>query len=354
MSPVPQGPRDRRPEPRRILIVGLGSIGTRHARVVRSLQPTAAIMALRHRSAAVPDGVAIDASTTSLREALAWRPDAAIIASPASAHMHSAAALAGVGAHLLIEKPIAAESTDVAPMLAMARATGAMVATGYNLRFLPSLARFHALLRRKLIGRVISVRAEAGQHLASWRPGTDWRHGVSANAVLGGGVLLELSHELDYLRWIFGEVRELRSTVGYEGLANLDVEDTALLTMQFASGLQGDPVTASLAIDFVRHDRTRRCTVIGTMGTLEWDAVAGTIRLFAAGADRWTTLFTSQPSRDATYASQWRHFLARVVDGRRPCASGEDGLAVLRMVEAIRGDLVGTRRKPALITTGAS
>ncbi len=340
--------RGRNPKPRRILIVGLGSIGTRHARVVRAVQPDATIMGLRHRGAAVPDGVAIDACTNSLRDALAWRPDAAIIASPATAHMSSASVLAAAGVHLLIEKPIAASSTDVAGVLATARAAGAMVATGYNLRFMPSLVRFHAMLRRNLVGRVISVRAEAGQHLASWRPGTDWRRGVSANATLGGGVLLELSHELDYLRWIFGEVRELRSIIGYDGLPNLDVEDSALLAMQFAPSELGEAVTASLAIDFVRHDRTRRCTVIGALGTLEWDAIAGTIRHFAAGTNDWRTLLTSQPSPDASYDAQWRHFLDRVVDGRTPSASGDDGLAVLQLVESVRAAAHGTRHAPEL------
>ncbi|MES3034873.1 MAG: Gfo/Idh/MocA family oxidoreductase [Gemmatimonadota bacterium] len=339
--------RGRGTMPRRILIVGLGSIGTRHARVVRAVQPDAQIMALRHRGAEVPDGVAIDDCTTSLRDALAWRPDAAIIASPATAHMSSASALAAAGVHLLIEKPIAAESKDVGAMLAAARAAGVMVATGYNLRFLPSLIRFHAMLRRNLVGRVISVRAEAGQHLASWRPNTDWRRGVSANAALGGGVLLELSHELDYLRWIFGDVRELRSIIGFDGMPNLDVEDCALLAMQFAPGPLGQAVTASLAIDFVRHDRTRRCTVIGALGTLEWDAITGTIRHFPAAAEGWNTLFRSQPSRDATYDAQWRHFLERVMDGRTPCVTGEDGLAVLKLVEAVRHDALGARRARA-------
>lgn len=333
MTPLQRG---RNPLPRRILIVGLGSIGSRHARVVRAVQPDAEIMALRHRGAAVPDGVTIDASTTSLAEALAWRPDAAIIASPATAHLSRATVLAAAGVHLLIEKPIAASPDGVAAMLATAQAAGAMVATGYNLRFMPSLVRFRAMLRRNLVGRVISVRAEAGQHLAGWRPGTEWRRGVSANAALGGGVLLELSHELDYLRWIFGEVRELRGIIGFEGLTQLDVEDSALLAMQFAPGLMGQAVTASLAIDFVRHDRTRRCTVIGALGTLEWDAIAGTIRHYAAAADGWTTLHSSQPSRDASYDAQWRHFLARVMDGRAPRVSGEDGLAVLHLVEAVR------------------
>ena len=335
--------------PRRIVIVGLGSIGTRHARVVRAVQPDALIMALRHRGATVPDGVSIDACTTSLREVLAWRPDAAIIASPATAHLSSAGALAAAGVHLLIEKPISVTTDGVDAMLAVAHDAGAMVATGYNLRFLPSLVRFRALLRRHVIGRVISVRAEVGQNLASWRPDTDWCRGVSANAALGGGVLLELSHDLDYLRWIFGEVRELRSIVGFGGLPELDVEDSALIAMQFEPGPLGQCVAASLGMDFVRHDRTRRCTVIGALGTLEWDGIANTIRHHPAGADGWHTVHTSHPARDASYVAQWRHFLARVVDGRIPRVSGHDGLAALQLVDAVRrGAPAGVHTTPII------
>ena len=78
--------------------------------------------------------------------------------------------------------------------------------TAYNLRFLPSLQAYRERIQFGVIGKVLSVRCEIGQYLPSWRPGSDYRQAVSASRALGGGALLELSHEIDYLRWIFGEV----------------------------------------------------------------------------------------------------------------------------------------------------
>jgi predicted dehydrogenase len=74
--------------------------------------------------------------------------------------------------------------------------------TGYNLRFSYSLKRFNELIKKKIVGKILSVRCEVGQYLPDWRPNKDFRKTVSANKRLGGGVLLELSHEIDYLRWI--------------------------------------------------------------------------------------------------------------------------------------------------------
>lgn len=319
---------------RRVLVVGLGSIGRRHARLVAASAPGIAVAALRHREAAAPEGTALAHCATSLDEALAWRPDAAIIASPAPHHVAVATALAEAGVHLLVEKPIADRTDGVAALLSTARERGVVLATGYNLRFLPSLRRFRALLAQGIVGRVHAVRAEAGQHLASWRPGTDWRQGVSASGALGGGVLLELSHELDYLRWCFGEVVAVRATLARTAFPDLDVEDTAHLVLQFRDGTPAP--LASVTLDFTRHDPVRRCTALGSDGTLEWDGIAGTVRHRAPGATAWTTCHSAPVPRDHTYTLQWAHFVRCIRDGRTPRVTGEDGLAALRIVEAAR------------------
>jgi predicted dehydrogenase len=317
----------------RLLIAGLGSIGKRHARLARELAPGVRIMALR-RSSGTEAG--IDACVTSLADALEFRPQAAVIAGPASHHLEVAAALARAGVHLLIEKPIADSSDGVSELIDACRARKITLMTGYNLRFLPSLQRFRELIEARRIGRVLSVRAEVGQFLPSWRPGTDYRSSVSARAVLGGGVLLELSHEIDYLRWVFGEVSWVSAIQRKQSALEIDVEDTAHLVLGFAEeGAERAPV-AALSMDFIRHDTTRVCTAIGETGSLRWNAVAGTVDIFEQGHDEWKCLFAHQAQRDESYLAEWRHFLDCIAQGRAPLISGEDGLAVVRIVEAAR------------------
>ena len=161
---------------------------------------------MRHRGCDSPPLPPIDRCVSSIHEALLCRPDAAVIASPAPCHIETATPLAKAGVHLLVEKPISSSTAGVSALIEICRAQGVVLMTGYNLRFLACMQRFKELLSENRAGRILSVRAEVGQYLPSWRPDSDYRRQVSAQAALGGGALLELSHEIDYLRWLFGEV----------------------------------------------------------------------------------------------------------------------------------------------------
>jgi predicted dehydrogenase len=320
----------------RLLVVGFGSIGRRHARLARQLLPHAEITVLRHRACADLAGTGVDRCVTTLGEAMAHRPQAAVIASPASRHLEAALPLARAGVHLLVEKPIATEDGKVGELIATARTHRVALMTGYNLRFLPSLQRFRELIQARSTGTVFSVHAEVGQYLPSWRPGSDYRESVSARAELGGGVLLELSHEIDYLRWLFGEVDWVCAVERRQSELEIDVPDTALLTLGFKAERGERAVVASLALDLLRHDTTRRCTVIGEHATLRWDAISGTVERFAAGGTSWECLASHPPARDESYLAEWRHFLACIQSGDAPLIGGEDGLAALMVVQAAR------------------
>lgn len=320
----------------RLLIVGFGSIGARHARLVRELLPGAQITVLRHRNCPDMQDAGIDRCVTSLDEALQFRPQAAVIANPASYHLDVAWPLAQAGVHLLIEKPISNTIEGVSQLIDTCRTRRIILMTGYNLRFLPSLQRFRELLEERRVGRVYSVRAEVGQFLPSWRPDSDYRDSVSARKALGGGVLLELSHEIDYLRWLFGDVEWVSAIQRKQSDLEIEVEDTAHLVLGFAGTGGAPPVIATLDMDFVRHDTTRRCTVIGDTGSLRWDALAGTVEIYEQSGSAWKSVFKHQHQRDDSYRAEWRHFLECLDEGGDPAVTGHDGLAVLRIIEAAR------------------
>jgi len=319
----------------RVLVVGYGSIGQRHLRIVRSLLPDASIRVLRHqRCDSTPEYA--DGCMSSLAEALTFAPQAAVIASPSVFHMDSAQPLAEAGVHLLIEKPLAASPDGVRQLLETCSAGGNVLMTAYNLRFMPSLQRYRDLIQAGCIGRVISVRCEIGQYLPSWRPGADYRQGVSASSAMGGGALLELSHEIDYLRWIFGEVDSVRANLSRQSNLEIDVEDTAHLILGFAEQEGGGRLIANLNMDFVRHDTTRQCLAIGEQGSLRWNGLAGTIEIFSAGGSAWEQVFVHSPQRDESYMAEWQHFLVCIRDGTMPLVNGQDGLAALNIIQAAR------------------
>lgn len=319
----------------RFLIVGFGSIGARHARVLRALRPSAQIAVLRHRGCADGPPPGTDRCVGSIDEALAFGAQAAVIANPATLHVSAAVPLARAGVHLLIEKPLSV-SLDGLDELDEARRRGdAVVTVGYNLRFSRSLQRFRDLVKSGRVGRILSVRAEVGQYLPSWRPAVDYRTSVSAQSSLGGGVLLELSHELDYLRWIFGEVAWVQGVLTRQSNLEIDVEDTALLTMGFVSPT-GPEIVAHVALDFVRHDTVRGCIAIGETGTLRWNAITGVVDVFEKGAAQWVGEYSHQAERDEAYLEEWRVFLAAIETGADLAVTFDDAVAVLRIIDAAR------------------
>lgn len=319
----------------RVLIVGLGSIGARHLRLARQLLPDADIRVLRRQPGdPVPDYA--NGCMYSLAAAIDFAPQIAVIANPSTLHLQAALPLAHAGVHLLVEKPLSATPENVCQLLTACRKQKTVLLTGYNLRFLPSLQQFRSLLEQAVIGKVLSVRCEIGQYLPAWRPDSDYRQSVSARPELGGGALLELSHELDYLRWIFGEVDWLNATLSRQSSLEIDVEDTVHLLLGFQPSSDGHRLIGSVSLDFIRHDTTRLCTAIGEYGSLRWNGLTGVVEQFAAGGNEWRTLFHYQHQRDDSYLAEWRHFLACVAGQNTALISGEDGLKVLRIIEAAR------------------
>ena len=316
---------------RRFLIVALGSAGRRHLSVVRRVLPDTEIAVLRRPQSHgdIPDGVV---HFDSLDAACAFAPEAAVIASPAPFHVETATRLAETGAHLLIEKPIANHMDGVDALLTTAAARHVVVQVGYCLRFDPSLVAAHAAVASGGIGRVLKIRAEVGHYLPDWRPGADYRDGVSAQASLGGGVLLELSHEIDYVRWFGGEVETIRARTARLGELEMDAENCADLLLDHAGG-----VRSSVHLDMLQRRPTRHCRIVGTEGTVEWDGIAHAARLFRAGTGDWQTLSVmNDMTLDRMAEAQFRHFLDCIRTGARPLVDGESGRATLAVSLAAR------------------
>ena len=319
----------------RILIVGLGSIGKRHLRLARELLPNADIRVLRHQATNEVHEYS-NGSFSSIEESIAFAPQIAVIASPATFHIATAQALAEAGVHLLIEKPLSTSLSGVTQLLETCEKLGVISLTGYNLRFLPSLQRYRDFLDENVVGKVLSVRCEIVQYLPSWRPDSDYRQGVSAKREYGGGALLELSHELDYLRWIFGEVEWVKAILSRQSSLEIDVEDTAHLILGFAAALDGHQLIGTLNLDFIRHDTTRLCTAIGEKASLRWNGLTGEVALYEAGEKEWRKLYSHSHQRDDSYIAEWKNFIECVIEHKTPLITGEDGLKVLQIIEAAR------------------
>ena len=308
----------------RLLIVGAGSIGSRHARNARALGVTEIAVTDPDRERREQLASAVDARAfETLDQALEWRPAVAIVCTPPASHITIAERCADAGCQLLIEKPLAASGEGLARLEAILQARGTRCAVAYQLRFHAAVRRMRELVSTGAIGRLLSVQAEYGQYLPAWRPSRDYRETYTAQAALGGGILLDASHEIDYVRWIAGEVKTVFASLQRLSNLEIDVEDTAALVLGFQSGALGE-----VHLDCVQRGYSRKCTLIGSEATVRWDSTVG-LRITSAG-----NVFDEAivPDPNEPYVAELKAFL----DGEPTLASVADGTRVLEIVDAAR------------------
>lgn len=291
----------------RTLVVGQGSIGQRHARLLAELGCEVVVVSRRDSDQwpRFPD----------LKSAFAGGTfDYVVIATETVRHSDDLETLADLGfvGPVLVEKPLA---LDAAPLAAV---PAGPVHVAYNLRFHPVLTA----LRQALSGqRVLSVQAYCGQYLPSWRPGTDYRQSYSASPEAGGGVLRDLSHELDYLLWLFGPWRRLAATGGRTGTLEIRSDDSWAILLE-----QHHCPVVSVQINYFDRPGQRSITVNTADHTYRADLVRSV--LITDGVEQG---FDSP--RDLTYLAQHRAVLAGAADPLCDLAQGQAVMACIAAVE---------------------
>ncbi|HJN62249.1 MAG TPA: Gfo/Idh/MocA family oxidoreductase, partial [Candidatus Parcubacteria bacterium] len=209
----------------KFLIIGYGSIGKRHANNLKFiLKSERDIIIYRQPGEKKVPGLK---TFFNLKDALSEKPNAVVIATPTNSHIPIALKCAKAGTHLFIEKPVSNNLKDIKKLTKLIKRNNLITMIGCCLRFHPGLKHTKDLIAEKTIGKIISVIAQAGQYLPDWRAGVKYQNTYSAKKSLGGGVVLDLIHELDYLYWLFGEVKSVFAFTGKSSNLTIDTEDIA-------------------------------------------------------------------------------------------------------------------------------
>jgi predicted dehydrogenase len=180
------------------------------------------------------------------------------------------------------------------------------------------------------MGRPVAVRAHWGEYLPAWHPWEDYRKSYTARSDLGGGVALTLTHPLDYLRWLLGEVESVWGFSGRQGDLELDVEDTAEIGMQFTGG-----AVASVHLNYLQRPPRHRMEIVCTEGTIEWDNASGAVRFYRSSTDAWESFLTPVGfDRNDLFLAELRNFLDVARGLEEPRCTLRDGIEAVRIVEA--------------------
>ena len=326
----------------KFLIAGLGSIGRRHFHNLIALGEKDLVL-LRTRKATLPDdeltGYPVE---TDLHAALqTHKPEAVIVANPTALHLDVAIPAAEAGCHILLEKPVS-DSLDRLDLLQQTvQKSGSKILVGFQFRYHPTLNRARELIQTGTLGKILTVHAHWGEYLPQWHPWEDYRQSYAARADLGGGVIRTLTHPLDYLRFLIGEVESLWSFTGHISPLELDVEDVAEIGLRFTNGSIG-----GVHLNYIQRPPVHRLEIVGTDGTLRWDNADGILQFSHALASFGS--FSDHPSvpviqtfsppegfeRNQLFVAQTRHFIEVARGESEPVCTLEDGIRALELALA--------------------
>ena len=248
-------------------IIGCGSIGSRHARN---------LITLGHE-------VYVSDTLPSREEALAGElkcgiydfkvPVAAwVICAPPAAHLTIINEAISRNIHVFVEKPISHTMDGVGDMLERANEAGLCVAAGYQLRFDSGLLKMKEMIGAGDIGEILHVSAEYGNNLSKWHPYEDYRKLYTARREMGGGIILDASHEIDYVRWLLGDNYHpviLSCFANKYSNLDIDVEDSADIMITYYRH-SNHKVSVNIHVDMNQQVPTRWCKVVGSEGNLIW------------------------------------------------------------------------------------
>jgi len=346
----------------KILIAGLGGIGQRHLRNLRTLLGVGTEICgidLRSNIPVLTDQLQVEGGTTleekyhlhifpDLEPALAWKPEAVFVCNPTSQHLPTALRAAKMGCNLFIEKPLSHNLEQVEELINLVESHGLTAVVDYQMRFHPCLQRLHAHVQEKKIGRILSVRAEIGEYLPGWHSYEDYRQMYASRQDLGGGVILSQIHEMDYLYWLYGLPRSVYALGGHLSSLEVDVEDTVEILMDY--DMYGRSVPVSLHEDYLQRPPRRISEVIGDHGKILVNLVALSVDVFDGDGNQIEATSYAGFQRNQMFIDQLKYFLASL-PGSPGSSKGQETPGLLVSVrEATHSLRMALAAKESLVT----
>ena len=290
----------------RILIIGAGSVGRRHINNLNNLgYEDIDVVDISDSSLDyVKKNFRIKETFTDFKDALSSKSyDAAFILTPPIYHIPMALELARNGIDLFIEKPLGHNLEHVDELIKVTEKNNLVVMIGYNQRFNFGLRKLKSYIENGTLGKIYYIRAEAGQYLPDWRPWQDYRKSYTAIKELGGGIILDGSHEIDYVMWLVNsKVKDVKAVYDKVSDLEINVEDTAEIILKFENG-----IIASIHLNMIEKGYNRYCKIVGEEGSVKWIFKDNTLE-FYDGASKMLITERYEWDSNHSYLEELKHF----------------------------------------------
>lgn len=286
----------------KIIFIGIGSIAKKHIKAIRKIEPLAEIFALRSSKDAAPYEDVKDFYEYEDIRGIA--PDFIIISNPTSKHFETIQKLLPYRIPLFIEKPVFAElgHDDVIKEI---EDNKILTYVACDMRFMDCLTWLHKYMaeHRENV-RINEINVYCGSYLPEWRPGTDFRKCYSAIPELGGGVHIDLIHDVDYVYWIFGKPEKHHAIFRNVSSLNIRAYDYANFNLVYPS------FCANVVLNYYRRDTKRYMEILFDDCTWTVDMLKNEIT-----DNNGKVIYHSAQTGADEYEAQMQYFMGLVKSG---------------------------------------
>ncbi len=314
----------------KVVFFGLGSIGQRHVKNIKTLLPEAQIIAVRSTYKNIDPfvkqyGLKI---VRSLKEAFSYSPQVAFITNPTSLHISTAISCAQADLDLFIEKPLY-DSLKRAKKLAEVIIQKKRIAmVGFMMHYHPGLIKIRSLLDKKAVGTIMSVQIVNSEYLPDWHPQEDYRKGYSARKDLGGGIISTFSHEIEYINWLFGKPNKIYCLTKKTKQLETEVEDSADIFM-----ITQNKIPVSIHLDHIIRPPVRRMTIFGDLGRIEWNYYYNEITWYTH-TNKQCQRYAYEFDRNQMFVSELQDFFSAMKTRKQPLLDLNNGIENMKVLLA--------------------
>lgn len=291
----------------KILFVGMGSIGCRHLKNVKEILASVEIAALRSSKSTVSSEYndLIDQEFYNIDDAKKFKPDVVFITNPTSMHIKTALEFIDQVTAMFIEKPISDSDEKVQKLIDQHENT--LIHVACPLRFHPALQYIKTYLEDST--RILNIKIVSGSYLPCWRPEQDYRETYCAKKELGGGVSLDLIHEIDYMRWIFGDVSQ-----GYFGSAKISGLEIDTEDISYGIWKLKNNALCEIHLDYFRKIPQRCLEIVTEKAVIMVDLINSVI-IIDDGKN--TERIEINFDRNDMYIDEMNYFLGCITEGKK-------------------------------------
>jgi predicted dehydrogenase len=261
----------------KVLIIGTGNIAYKHYKNIKK-KFKAEIKFYKRSNKYFNKKIPKKKIIFELSSAKKFDADFLIICSPATKHFSDILNFYNKKIKIFIEKPLF-NNTDKLAFFYNYKDYFKCMRVGYQLRYNDILVFLKKILKKKLFGKILSVQIYCGQNLKDWRKNFSYRRSVSSLKKFGGGVVNELSHEIDVALWLFGRPIETFANLSKLSNLNIDVEDYAVINFFYKKK------TVNIILDMFNCSKQRFIKIIFEKKTINVDLIKGQITQFSKKND---------------------------------------------------------------------